>query len=42
MPRLPDLRTLSPAKIELAVDLSAAKTPAPALPKLVSTQEVAE
>ena len=28
MPRLPDLPTLSPAKIELAVNLSVAKTPA--------------
>jgi hypothetical protein len=38
--RLPDLPALSPAKIELVVNLSVAKTPA--LPKPVRTQEVAE
>ena len=40
--RLPDLPALSPAKIELVVDLSVAKTPALTLPKLVRMQEVAE
>jgi hypothetical protein len=40
--RLPDLPALSPAKIELVVDLSVAETQAPTLPKLVRTQEVAE
>jgi hypothetical protein len=42
MLRLPDLPALSPAKIELAVDLSVANTPALMLPKPVRTQEVSE